>query len=89
MKATWLMALVSYAATVLTIWWICMQRVLHGVTLQGMELANWGIAHIFTNGVKAILSYLEIIHSYQVKKKILILITYYIVINTPITITIS
>lgn len=40
MKATWLMALVSYAATVLTIWWICMQRVLHGVTLQGMELAN-------------------------------------------------
>lgn len=27
MKATWLMALVSYAVTVLSIWWICMQRV--------------------------------------------------------------
>lgn len=40
MKATWLMALVSYAATVLSIWRICMQRVLHGATLQGMDLAN-------------------------------------------------
>lgn len=55
MKATWLMALVSYAATVLSIWWICMQSALHGATLQGMELANWGIAHIFTNGDEAIL----------------------------------
>lgn len=40
MKATWLMALVSYAATVFSIWWICMQSVLNGVTLQGMELSN-------------------------------------------------
>lgn len=40
MKATWLMALVSYAATVFSIWRICMPRVLHGETLQGMDLAN-------------------------------------------------
>lgn len=40
MKATWLMALVSYAAAVLSIWWICMPRVLHGATLRGMDLAN-------------------------------------------------
>lgn len=40
MKATWLMALVSYAATVLSIWQICMQSVVHSTTLRGMELAN-------------------------------------------------
>lgn len=40
MKATWLMALVSYAVTVLSIWWICMQSVLHDVTLQGIKLSN-------------------------------------------------
>lgn len=40
MKATWLMALVSYAAAVLSIWWIYMPRVSHGATLQGMDLAN-------------------------------------------------
>lgn len=40
MKATWLMALVSYAVTVLSIWWISMQGALHGAALQGMELAN-------------------------------------------------
>lgn len=40
MKATWLMALVSYAVTVLSIWWICMSRVLHGATLRGMDPAN-------------------------------------------------
>jgi len=44
MKATWLMALVSYAVTVLSIWWISMQRVLYRATLRGMELANCGIA---------------------------------------------
>lgn len=52
MKATWLMALLSYAATVLAFggsaW------VLPGVTLQGTETANGGIEHIFTNGKWAI-----------------------------------
>lgn len=43
MKATWLMAWVSYAAT-LSIWRICMHWVVHGATLQGMEVANGGTA---------------------------------------------
>lgn len=51
MKATWLMVLVAYAATVLSIWWICMRRAVRIATLRGMQRANWGIAEFcLSNG---------------------------------------
>ena len=40
MKATWLMASVAYAAKVLSIWWIYMQRMVRSATLRGMQRAN-------------------------------------------------